>query len=210
MFALICFFPYLAVASHPNMVIRQAAPAPSPDPCGPKIQNQAGQPTNTCNGTTIPATPVAAPSIYAAYLDDNVGALVHPPQHVGSPNTPSAWARACKTSINYLCNDITLSSLGQWTSNSFGVSCSVQIWVDDPKTGAQFPTPYHCMNDVFFPMLSLLDNVGATSNVNRASINVPVGGFPSANGQGAQIDVGYPSYILQLYVNAPIRPGSSR
>jgi len=206
MLALICVFPYLATALHPNVIVRQAAAAPPPDPCGPKIQNQAGQPTNTCNGTGIPATPATAPSIYAAYLDDNIGAVVYPPQHSGSPNTPSAWARACKTSINYLCNDLTLANLGQWTSNNFGVSCSAQVWVDDPKTGAQFPSPYHCMNDIFFPMLAMLDNGGATSHINRASINIPIGGFPNANGAGSQIDSGYPSWILQLYVKALIRP----
>lgn len=197
-FALTYVFPHLTVALHPHVSIRQAPPSPSPDPCGPKVQNQAGQPTNTCNGTAIPAVPATAPSIYAAYLDANIGAVVYPPQHVGSPNNPSGWARACKTSINYLCNDITLGNFGQWTSNNFGVSCNAQIWVDNPQTGAQFPSPYHCMNDVFFPMLTLLDNVGATSQINRVSINVPVGGFPGANSLGAQIDSGYPSYILQL------------
>lgn len=203
--ALLCVSPYLAAALYPNVVIRQAAAVPSPDPCGPKLQNQPGQPTNSCNGTAIPATPAAAPAIYAAYLDDNIGAAVSPPQHSGSPDTPSPWARACKTSINYLCNDLTIANLGQWTSNNFGVSCTAQVWVDDPKTGAQFPTPYHCMNDIFFPMLAMIDNSGANFHINRASINVPLSGFPNSNGPGAQIDSGYPSWILQLYVKGLIR-----
>lgn len=203
-FALICVFPYLALALHPRIVFRQAAAVPSPDPCGPKIQDQPGQPTNTCNGTAIPPTPAKVPSIYAAYLDDNIGAVAYPPQHVGSPDTPSAWARACKTSINYLCNGLTLGNLGQWTSNNFGVSCAVQVWVNDPKDGAQFPTPYHCMSDVLFPMLAFLDNAGGTTRVNRVSINVPVGLYPNVGSPGAQIDSGYPSWILQLYVRALI------
>lgn len=203
-FALICIFPYLAHALHPHIVLRQAAAAPPRDPCGPKIQGQSAEPANSCNGTAIPPAPVTAPAIYAAYLDDNIGAAAYPPQHIGSPDTPSPWARACKTSINYLCNGLTLANLGQWTSNSFGVSCSAQVWVDDPQAGAQFPSPYHCMNDILFPMLAFLDNLGATSHVNRASINIPLRRYPSLNDAGAQIDSGYASWILQLYVSALI------
>lgn len=195
-------FPCIATAlTHGSrIVLRQAAPVPSPDPCGPKVQGQQGQPTNTCNGSAIPPAPVTAPAIYANLLDNNEAAAVHPPLHSGGPTAMSPWARSCKTSINYLCNSLKNAPTEVWVSNADGVSCSASIWLPSPQKGAApIPVAAHCMNDVFFPMLSMLD-VGSAPSVNRASVNIPVGGFPSGPSTGAQIDSGYASYIIQLYV----------
>ena len=192
-------FPYLAFASalHSDIVIRQSSQHPSPDPCGPAVQGQAGQPTNTCNGIGIPAAPVPAPAIYAGYLDSNEEAPNFPPQHEGDPNTPSPWARACKTSINYLCNKLRPGNTKTWLSNADGVSCGAMVWVPDPTTGAQLPKPDHCMNDILFPLLAMLDNLAPGLQVNRASVNIPLSGFPSGDNTGSQIDSGYASWILQ-------------
>lgn len=197
--ALICLFPYLIAALRPTVVIRQAAAVPSPDPCGPKVQdpNQFGQPANTCNGTAIPALPATEPRMYAAYLDDNAPAAVYPPQHTGSPDYPAPWARACKTSITYLCTGISNANLGQWSTNNFGVSCTASVWLNDPVLGAPFPTPYHCMNDILFPMLKILDVTGATTHTNRVSVNIPTNGFPDGISTGMQINTGYPSWMIQ-------------
>ena len=191
--------PCLSAALGPRIAIRQAAaPTPSPDPCGPKVQGQAGQPTNTCNGTAIPPAPVPAPAIYACYLDDNQAAAVFPPVHSGGPTVISPWARACKTSINYLCNSLKTSPTEVWLSNSDGVSCSASIWIPNNQKGsAPLISAIHCMNDVFFPMLTMLDQGGSTT-INRASVNIPINGFPSGVSTGNQIDAGYPSFIIQL------------
>ena len=197
-FTLFCFLSCPSIVLSSRIIIRQAAPATSQDPCGPKVQGQAGEPTNSCNGSAIPPSPVAAPAIYANYLDNNQGAATYPPQHSGDPGTPSPWARACKTSINYLCNGLRIAAPGAWISNADGISCSAMVWLPDPATGgAPVPTADHCMNDILFPMLAMLD-VGASATINRASINVAVGGFPSVLSTGAQIDTGYASWILQL------------
>ena len=196
-FTLFCFLPCPSSVLSSRIIIRQAAPATSQDPCGPKVQGQVGEPTNSCNGSAIPPSPVAAPAIYANYLDDNQAAQVSRPQHSGDPGTLSQWALGCKTSIDYVCTGLGRGAPGTWQTNTDGGSCSVKAWLPDAATGgAPVPAADHCRNDILFPMLAMLD-IGANLNINRASINIAAGGFPSGLSTGVQIDSGYASWIIQ-------------
>lgn len=174
---------------------RQAAL--SPDPCGPKIQNLPGQPQDTCNGTQIAPTAVPAPAMYASYLDNNAQAAVAlPPKHTQAPDVSDCWARSCKTSINNVCGAMALNAVGSWIESSAGISCSAHLWLADPAMGgASFPTKRHCMEDIFFPMLQMLDNQ-VSNTINRASVNLL--NFPSGGSYlGQQVNVGYSSYYIQ-------------
>lgn len=52
----------------PHVVVRQAA-APSPNPCGPKVQGQqAGEPTNSCDGAAVPAAAVPGPAYVPPHI----------------------------------------------------------------------------------------------------------------------------------------------
>ena len=196
-FTLFCFLLYPSFILSSRIIIRQAAPA-TQDPCGPKVQGFVGEPTNSCEGSKIPPSPVVVPAIYANYLDNNEEAETWPPQHSGGPGTISPWARSCLTSVNYLCNTLESFRPGTWGTNFDGTSCSAMVWLPDPAIGgAPVPTAKHCMEDILFPMLAMLD-VGASLTINRASINIPVDGFLSAVSTGMQIDTGYASWVIML------------
>ena len=160
----------------------------TPDACGPVVQPQAGQPDNSCPGIKIPAQPVAQPGIYACYLDYNSDITA-------TPSATSGWAQSCKTSIHDLCLTLGDTSANMWVANSDGTSCRALAWIPPVNNGALLPTAAHCMDDIMFPMLAMLSN---SSGNNRASVNIPLGRFPSGYDRGAQIDSGYASWILQL------------
>ena len=176
----------LCSASRPSILSRQAL---SPDPCGPLVQGQVGQPLNTCNGTKIPEEAVPAPAIYATYLDANV-------QVASYPAASSGWVESCMTSIDYLCTGLDADQRGAWTTQSDGISCTASVYLPGDNA-AETPTTYHCMYDVLFPMLKLLSE---GKGVNRASINIAEDGFPSGFRTGTQIDSGYASWSIQLCV----------
>ena len=162
----------------------------SPDPCGPLVQPQQGQPENSCVNSKIPPQPVPEPGIYACYLDKN-------PDVSTTPDPTSAWAQSCKTSIHDLCLTIGTNSAAMWVANADGTSCRALAWIPPLNNGALLPTSQHCMNDIMFPMLDMLSN-SSNKGVNRASVNIPLGSFPSGYNRGAQIDAGYASWIIQL------------
>lgn len=134
--------------------------------------------------------------IYGTYLDSNVDAAVNAPQHTGQPDAISDWARACKTSIAYLCGSLNDQSVDKWTFHSEGISCSAHIYVPNPASGAApIPSKEHCINDIFFPMLSALDaNTGPA--INRASVNLAL--YPIDDVGGMAVDSGYASCMIQL------------
>ena len=176
----------LCSASRPSILSRQAL---FPDPCGPLVQGQVGQPLNTCNGTKIPEEAVSAPAIYATYLDANV-------QVASYPAASSGWVESCMTSIDYLCTGLDADQRGAWTTQSDGLSCTASVYLPGDNA-AETPTTYHCMYDILFPMLRLLSE---GKGVNRASINIAQDGFPSGFRTGTQIDSGYASWSIQLCV----------
>ena len=177
---------------HPTtgFVQLQSRQGRTPDPCGPVVQPQPGQPDNSCSGTKIPAQPVQAPAIYACYLDYNSDIRA-------TPSANSGWVQSCKTSIHDLCLTLGTTSAAMWVANSDGSSCRALAWIPPLNNGALLPTAAHCMDDIMFPMLAMLSNSSNQEN-NRASVNIPLGHFPSGYERGAQIDAGYASWILQL------------
>ena len=180
-------FYYLCSALQPNILERQAVP---PDPCGPTVQSGViGQPTNTCNGTKIPKEPVSAPAAYAAYLDAN-------PQVAVYPDGKSEWVDSCITSIDYLCTGLGADQKDQWTTQSDGLSCTAMVYLVGAEGAAPIPSTFHCMYDILLPLLKMLSEEPA---INRASVNIREGGFPTGFRKGMQVDAGYHSWILQLY-----------
>ena len=181
-------FYYLCSASEPSIQKRQAVP---PDPCGPVVQSGVPglQPLNTCNGTRIPLEPVASPAVFASFLDAN-------PQVASYPAETSDWVESCMTSIDYLCTGLDADQKNAWTTQSDGLSCTAMVYLPGLEGAAPTPSTYHCMYDILFPMLKMLNE---TPGINRASVNIREGGFPSGFRNGMQVDSGYASWILQLY-----------
>lgn len=177
-------------ASQPSILRRQS---PSPDPCGPLIQGQPGSPLNTCNGTKVPEEAVSAPAIYATYLNTD-------PKQNSFPVASSGWVESCMTSIDYICTGLDANPKAQWIVQKGGKSCTTSLWLPG-EGGAETPTTYHCMYDVFFPMLKSLSE---GKGVNQASINIAANGFPSGYKTGIQISSGYASWMIQLYDSLPI------
>ena len=104
------------------------------------------------------------------------------------------------TSIDYICTGLDANPKAQWIVQKGGKSCTTSLWLPG-EGGAETPTTYHCMYDVFFPMLKSLSE---GKGVNQASINIAANGFPSGYKTGIQISSGYASWMIQLYDSLPI------
>ncbi|KAI4177642.1 MAG: hypothetical protein LQ343_000105 [Gyalolechia ehrenbergii] len=178
-----------------------ALPQPT-DPCGPAVQT--GEEWDTCtiheDGTlNVDGSPFVWYSDEPSYY----GVQCLPKPNNTSDGVDNAVPNLNTEMCNFdeLCNAIQTdfaTGLWHWNNNG-GEGCALGIWLPDGDGVAQIPDSVRC-RDAIYGMAGLYCTAGgpqggdglADSQV--ASVNLKL--LPGGGQNGAQVNAGYPSYII--------------
>ncbi|KAL8818753.1 MAG: hypothetical protein Q9223_002679 [Gallowayella weberi] len=182
------------------------------DPCGPKQQDGSGFDTCTVDPDGRPNVNGSA----LVYYDDypgfySVNCLPFPQNATAGDNSSFAEApmrdtkklnlTACEANYAKFCASIQESEgasppTGQWLWNDWSPGCAMAMWLPSNQTTpghAPYPDQVRCEYGIFRMMaLQCGEYEGPDSQI--AAVNVAR--FPGNGSTGAQVNEGYPSYII--------------
>ncbi len=174
------------------------ANASNGDPCGPLHQDTPDCP-NTCNAKV---DLVQAPSAYGANCSSRNPSDVHP-SGIKAEQIEMAWGN-CMSSAQQICRTVDDSSnpTGYWIWSYQTEGCAVGVYLPSFSGSAPPPSPERCQTLIFEATVDSCSTTTIPSSMGSVNVvsNPPY--LMSDISQGAQVNAGYPSYIV-----SPTMPG---
>ncbi|KAL8743846.1 MAG: hypothetical protein Q9184_008067 [Pyrenodesmia sp. 2 TL-2023] len=152
------------------------------DRCGPALQDTPDYP-DTCNAT-VKGGPFSPPAAY--------GVQCQTYQHGWHGPGRTAWHH-CSGSITETCVKMSHPSTpnNTWIWSQRQPSCALGFFLPPYPGSAPLPSRERCETMIFAAMVRACAN---WLPIDIASVNVKE--LPSAQGKGAAVNVGYPSYLI--------------
>ena len=170
--------PIITPPSIPQTSTAAPAAPSNGDPCGPATQDNPNYP-NTCAAKPNLAT---TPQAYGVLCSS------------GGPSNVD-WT-ACDKVASAVCENMLWTEYpkGAWVWNDPGTGCAIGTWMPTGSSGvAMTPSTARCQDLIVKAMTDSCSS--ATGNV--ASVNVAsLPSFSDVTKTGAQVNVGYPSYVV--------------
>ena len=171
-----------AIVTPPSIPQTSTAASAAPsngDPCGPVIQDNPNYP-NTCAAKPNLAT---TPQAYGVFC--------------GSEGPSSVDWTACDKVAEAVCTNIALNQYPKeaWVWADPGTGCSIGTWMTVAPGTAMTPSSKRCQDLILRAMTDSCSTTGTSTNM--ASVNVALmPSFSDVRQTGAQVNVGYPSFII--------------
>lgn len=194
--------PLVTVTSAVMPATTNAANASNGDPCGPQRQDTPNYP-NTCNAKVDLVQSPAAYGVNCSSADPSY-------DQTKKTVTPMGWGN-CASSISNICSGIGNSSnpTGYWIWSYQTEGCAVGVFLPPYQGSAPPPSTERCETLIFEAIVDSCSTTTIPSSMGSVNV-VTIPDYMEGTSQGAQVNAGYPSYIvspnLPYYMGMPSPP----